>query len=259
MLTLLSPSKTQDFTPESRKIRPTQPALLSESELLMKELAKLSEKQIGTLMEISPKLSALNHERYQTFQTPFTEKNAKPAALAFQGDVYDGLDAASLTDKQLEAAQHTVRILSGLYGVLKPLDLIQPYRLEMSIALKNPRGKDLYKFWGDRLTELLNQHAKEEKTDLIVNLASNEYFSAIKPKKLNAQLVNVDFKENKNGELKIIAFFAKKARGMMARHLLLANAKGPEDIKSFQMDGYKFQPKLSTDSNLVFARKSKTS
>lgn len=253
MLVLLSPSKTQDFTPVDSP-KPTQPALLQESEILMGELRKLSAPKIGKLMGVSEKLATLNHQRFQDFSTPFTPKNAKPAALAFKGDVYDGLDAPSLSARELEFAQHSIRILSGLYGVLRPLDLIQAYRLEMKTPLKNPRGKDLYAFWGDRLTELLNQQLKEEKTDTIVNLASQEYFSAVNTKKLAGRLVTVHFKERKDGKLKVIGLFAKRARGMMARYIVQQGITDIGAITRFHEDGYQFEPELSTDGEFVFAR-----
>lgn len=253
MLVLLSPSKTQDFTPAPSPA-PTQPELLEDTALLVRELKTLSAPQIGRLMGVSEKLSALNHQRFQDFSTPFTPKNAKPAALAFKGDVYDGLDAPNLSAKELESAQHCLRILSGLYGVLRPLDLIQPYRLEMKTPLANPRGKDLYAFWGDRLTQRLNAHMREEKTDTVLNLASQEYFAAIAPKKLDGRLITVHFKERKDGALKVIGLFAKRARGRMARYILRHGITAPEQLTAFAEDGYGFEAELSSDSEFVFAR-----
>lgn len=256
MLVLLSPSKTQDFSPVETTIpSPTKPELLAESTTLVKELRGLSATEIGKLMSVSEKLSALNHQRYQDFTTPFTEENAKPAALAFKGDVYDGLDAPSLNKKQFEFAQQSIRILSGLYGVLRPLDLIQAYRLEMKTPLKNPRGKDLYTFWGSRLTDTLNRHLQEEKTDTIINLASQEYFSAIQPKALKGKLITVHFKERKDGKLKVIGLFAKRARGMMARYIVEHNIRDAGALTAFSEADYSFQPELSTDAEFVFARK----
>jgi uncharacterized protein len=254
MLVLLSPSKTQDFAAADNPIASTQPDLLKESELLMKELQKLNATQIGKLMSVSEKLSALNHERFKAFTTPFTDKNAKPAALAFKGDVYDGLDAPSLSAKEMEFAQHSIRILSGLYGVLRPMDLIQAYRLEMKTQLKNSRGKDLYQFWDDRLTDVLNAHMKAEKTDTVINLASQEYFSAVKPKKLDGRLITVHFKERKDGKLKVIGLFAKRARGMMARSIVQHGWTKPEQLTAFIEAGYAFEPELSNDAEFVFAR-----
>lgn len=255
MLALLSPSKTQDFSPVERGIHPTTPDLLEESEILARQLRPLSEGEIGKLMKISDKLAALNHERFQQFSTPFTMNNAKPAALAFKGDVYDGLDAPTLSDDELERAQHSIRILSGLYGVLRPLDLIQPYRLEMGTKLKNPRGKDLYGFWGEQITDTLNRHLKAEQTDTVVNLASNEYFSAVQPGKLTGKLITIHFKEEKAGKLRVIGLFAKRARGMMARFIARENITGSEGLKDFNAGGYRFQPALSNDVEFVFARK----
>lgn len=252
MLALISPSKTQDFTPIPGKFEA--PALIKETEQLVSIAKKLSPEKLGGLMDISEKLANLNYERYQNFEFPFTAKNAKPAVLAFRGDVYDGLDADSLSAKDLEFSQTSLRILSGLYGLLKPLDLIQPYRLEMGIALKNPRGKDLYAFWGDRITQLLNQQLKEEKTDTVINLASVEYFSAIQPKKLEGRIINIHFKERKAGQLKVVALFAKRARGMMAGHIIRNRIKSPKGLMNFTEGGYGFEPELSTDSEFVFAR-----
>lgn len=256
MLVLLSPSKTQDFSANNSVAKPTQPALLDESVTLIAELQKLSPQQIGKLMSISEKLSDLNYERFGAFGTPFTSKNAKPAALAFKGDVYDGLDADTLSPEQMQFAQGSIRILSGLYGVLRPMDLIQAYRLEMKTPLKNPRGKDLYAFWGTRLTDLLNTHLKQEKTDTVINLASNEYFKAIQPKALNGTLVNVQFKEEKNGALKIVALFAKRARGMMARYIVENHIESAQDMAGFDKAGYTYRPELSSPTEFIFARKS---
>lgn len=255
MLALLSPSKTQDFLPTERHVKPTTPDLLGESEILARQLRTLSQAEVGKLMKISDKLAALNHERFQEFSTPFTPANAKPAALAFKGDVYDGLDSPSLSDAELERAQHSIRILSGLYGVLRPLDLIQPYRLEMGTKLNNPRGKDLYAFWGERITDTLNRHLKAEQTDTVVNLASNEYFSAVQPGKLAGKLVTIHFKEEKAGKLRVIGLFAKRARGMMARFIAKENITGSEGLKNFSEGGYRFQSALSNDVEFVFARK----
>lgn len=254
MLVLLSPSKTQDFSPADCPLPPTQPELLDESQMLVKELRMLSAAQIGKLMGVSEKLADLNHRRYKDFAFPFTPENAKPAALAFRGDVYDGLDAPSFSEEELEFAQGTIRILSGLYGVLRPLDLIQPYRLEMKTPLQNLRGKDLYVFWGDRLTTLLNRHMAKEETDMVVNLASQEYFAAVNTDKLDGRLVTVHFKERRDGKLKVIGLFAKKARGMMARYIVQNKLTDVKRITHFDEDGYAFEPELSSDTEFVFAR-----
>lgn len=254
MLVLLSPSKTQDFIPSSRIAAPTQPELLKESETLVKTLRKLSEAEIAKLMHISDKLAALNHQRYHDFSSPFTPENAKAAVLAFKGDVYDGLDADTLDAADLDFAQHSLRMLSGLYGILRPYDLIQPYRLEMKTPLVNPRGKDLYVFWGNRVTDALNRHLESENTDTVVNLASGEYFKAVQPKRLKGKLLTVHFKERKGNELKVIGLFAKRARGMMARHIVRHRITETRDITGFDAGGYRFEPELSNATEFVFAR-----
>lgn len=249
MFALLSPSKTMNFdVPVPAGV--TQPELLAESERLIPLLRKLSEKDLMQLMEISPKLAKLNRERYQQFKTPFTKENAKPCMLAFQGDVYTGLEAESFDKEDLAFAQKSLRILSGLYGLLRPLDLIQPYRLEMGIDLANSRGKNLYAFWGERITDALNR-AKEK---LIVNLASQEYAGAVDLKKLHADWLTCVFKEKKGGDYKVVALFAKKARGMMARYIVKERIAKPEDLKNFHLGGYAFMPKLSSEKEFVFAR-----
>jgi cytoplasmic iron level regulating protein YaaA (DUF328/UPF0246 family) len=258
MLALLSPSKTQDFSSANTIAHPTLPDLLCESEHLVRELLPLSPAEIGELMHISPKLSDLNYTRFHAFNTPFDANNAKPAVLAFKGDVYDGLDAESLSQKQLDVAQHRLRMLSGLYGILRPFDLIQPYRLEMKTPLANPRGKDLYAFWEDRITHTLNKHLQQEKTDIVVNLASNEYFKAINTNKLRGTLVTAQFKERKNGSLKVVALFAKRARGMMARYIVENNIRNVQDLREFNMAGYVFEPSHSSKTEFVFAREGAT-
>lgn len=254
MLVLLSPSKTQDFSPSTRITAPTQPELLKESEKLVRTLRKMNEADIGNLMHISDKLAALNHQRYRGFSTPFTPENAKPAVLAFKGDVYDGLDADSLNATDLDFAQHSLRMLSGLYGILRPYDLMQPYRLEMKTPLPNLRGKDLYAFWGNRITDALNRHLESEHTDTVINLASGEYFKAVQPKRLKGKLVTVHFKERKGNELKVIGLFAKRARGMMARHIVRHRITASEGITGFNEEGYRFEPELSSAAEFVFAR-----
>lgn len=209
-----------------------------------------SAEEIGALMKISDKLAALNHQRYQDFNTPFTEQNARPCIFAFKGDVYDGLEIETFTTQQLTKAQKHVRILSGLYGLLRPFDLMQPYRLEMGTKLQNDRGKNLYEFWGDHITDLLNVELAESGSDTIINLASNEYFKAVNTKKLNGTLVTPVFKEIKGNELKVIGLFAKKARGMMTRHLITSD-KG---LESFVEGNYKLDKQLSDASERIFTR-----
>lgn len=255
MLALLSPSKTQDFGPGWKTPMTTLPAFLEHAETLIKTLRPLSARKLEELMGISPKLATLNHERFEHFRTPFTAENAKPAILAFQGDVYDGLDAASLTQPQLDAAQQKVRMLSGLYGLLRPLDLIQPYRLEMGIKLKNPRGKDLYAFWGDLLTQQLNTEITTHHQKFIVNLASMEYFSAIQPAKLRAPVITAHFRDWKARQYKTIGLFAKKARGRMARFITAEKIENVSDLTQFHEDGYRFSPDFSSENDYVFIRK----
>lgn len=258
MLMLLSPSKTQDFSP-ARSVAghaPQSPLLLDESAALVKTLKKHSVAQLQELMGISEKLAELNHGRFQTFSTPFTSKNAKPAIFAFRGDVYDGLDADSLTDKQLAFAQTSLRMLSGLYGLLKPFDLMQPYRLEMGTPLTTRRGKNLYAFWGGRITEALNAELEGTKSKTVLNLASQEYASAVQPQDLAGDWVNVHFKEEKGNQLKVVGLFAKRARGSFARYVIQKRLSGMEKLHGFAEDGYRFRDDLSTPNDLIFSRKS---
>lgn len=254
MLILLSPSKTQNFDTPAPTGSYAVPALLAQSQLLMKELRKLSQKDIGNLMDISSKLAALNYDRYHNFKVPFTARNAKPAAFAFEGDVYEGLDAPSLDAKALAFAEAHLRILSGLYGVLRPLDLIQPYRLEMKTKLANPRGKDLYAFWGDLLTENLNEALSELEPKVVINLASEEYFKAIDVKNLRAKLITPQFKEKKGKGYQMIGLLAKKARGRMARYICSRGITVPEALQFFSEDGYRFNVALSKPESPVYTR-----
>lgn len=254
MLAVLSPAKTLDFeTPW--KLDFSQPQSLNDSQELINQLKKLSAKDIGELMSISEKLSILNSERFLNWHKPFTADNAKPAILAFRGDVYTGLDADSFTKKDFTFAQEHLRILSGLYGLLRPLDLIQPYRLEMGTAFVNSRGKNLYEFWNDKITQQLNLELKQARKPCLINLASNEYWSAVKPTTIEADIITPVFKDQKNGQYKIISFFAKKARGMMAAYIIKNRIKKVEDLKSFDWEGYKFDSRLSKASEWVFTRK----
>lgn len=257
MLTLLSPAKTLDFDTPPTTSKATQPAFLEHSALLADVLKAYSPDEVGALMKLSPALAELNAQRFYDWRLPFTADNAKAAILAFKGDVYTGLDAYSLNADELSFSQQHVRILSGLYGVLKPLDLIQPYRLEMGTKLNNPRGKDLYAFWGDIITDALNAELKAQQTDVVVNLASNEYFSAVKPKKLNARLITPVFKDEKNGQYKIISFYAKKARGLMTRWMIEQRLDAPVRLKEFNVAGYRFSDEDSRGDTLVFKRAEK--
>ena len=250
---VISPAKTLDFETDCGHNKFTENEFLDDAQLLINEIQKLSSKQLGSLMKLSDKLANLNRDRYQSWSLPFNEENAKQALFAFQGDVYQGLDAQSLTKTQVNFAQKHLLILSGLYGILRPLDLMQAYRLEMGTKFKNKRGKDLYEFWGNKLEENINQRLKK-KDSVLVNLASQEYFKAINPKKLNTPIITPVFKNKKNGEYKMIALFAKKARGMMVRYAIDNKITDVEDLKGFDYEGYKFSKKLSSEQELVFTR-----
>ncbi len=254
MIILLSPAKTLDFETTPKTKIHSQPELLTDSAELIESLAKLGPKKVSSLMGISDKLGQLNAERFGQWHTPFTPDNAKQAVLAFKGDVYTGLEAETFKADDFKFAQKHLRILSGLYGVLKPLDLIQPYRLEMGTAFKNARGKDLYQFWGEEITDTLNSSLKSLKADTVVNLASNEYFRSVQPKALNANIITPVFKDEKNGKYKIISFYAKKARGMMAAFIIKNRITDVKDLKKFKTAGYKFSKEESNDKELVFTR-----
>jgi len=253
MKIVISPAKSLDFETKLPIEKYTQPQFLEKSEKLNKVLAKKKPKALSKLMHISDKLAQLNWERNQEFSTPFTAENARPAVYAFNGDVYQGLDAYSISEEKIDKLQDTLRILSGLYGVLKPLDLIQPYRLEMGTQLKIARKKNLYEFWKKDLTDHLNSELEEG--EVFVNLASNEYYSAIDEKNLKSPVITPIFKDWKNDKLKIISFFAKKARGSMVRYIIDSNAQTLEDIKGFNLDEYMFSPEHTLRENQpVFIR-----
>lgn len=254
MLMLLSPAKTLDYETPAHVATFSQPGWLDQSQLLIDRLRLLSPVEVSKLMDISDALAVLNVTRYADWAPPFTPTNAKQAVLAFAGDVYEGLDAAHLSVEDLEYAQGCLRMLSGLYGLLKPLDLIQPYRLEMGTKLDNLRGKDLYAFWGTQLAEALNAQLAGEDDPVVVNLASEEYFKAIKPKLLKARVMQPVFEDWKGGKFKIISFYAKRARGLMARYAITQRAKTPENLKSFDLEGYRFVSDVSDDKTLVFRR-----
>ncbi|MDB4223577.1 peroxide stress protein YaaA [Granulosicoccus sp.] len=257
MLILLSPAKTLDMESPGRVAEPSLPGFMDESSKLVTSLRQYRKGKLGDLMKISEPLAKLNVERFQAWKPPFDNDNARPAIQAFRGDVYTGLDADTLKTRDLEFAQKHLRILSGLYGVLKPLDLIQAYRLEMGTSLKTRRGKNLYDFWGERITQSLNHELGGMKNPAVVNLASNEYFKSVKPKQLAAPLITPVFKDEKNGEYKIISFFAKKARGAMARHLILSRANDTAAIEEFDGLGYRLDPRESSEEQLVFRRSEK--
>ncbi|MDX1776213.1 MAG: peroxide stress protein YaaA, partial [Desulfobulbales bacterium] len=247
------PSKTLDCNgPQYAKY--TLPPLLEKSRLLVDRLKKLNPGQMGELMGISAKLAQLNWQRYQDFTVPFDLNNSRQALLAFKGDVYSGLAAETFKDKDLEFAQDHVRILSGLYGVLRPLDLMQPYRLEMGTKLKTGRAADLYSFWDTLVTESINRDLENEKHPLLVNLASNEYFKVIHPKILAAPVLNISFKENKNGKYKVIGIHAKRARGLMVNYIVTNRLAKKNDLQGFASEGYEFSADLSSAAEFVFCR-----
>ena len=236
----------------------TQPDLLAEAEILMRQLRELAPQQIAELMHVSDKIALLNAERNAEWHTPFTPDNAKQAVFMFNGDVYEGIAADTLKPEQIQYLQQHVRLLSGLYGVLRPLDLMQPYRLEMGTAFANTRGKNLYEFWGDIITDLLNDTLAQAGSDILINLASQEYFKSVNTKKLKARLIIPVFKDEKNGKYKIISFYAKRARGLMVRYAAEHNITDPEMLKNFDYEGYSFNAAASNESEWVFMRKEQT-
>ncbi len=255
MLAVLSPSKTLDFENPSRAKSPTVPELLEQSQQLVVRLAKMSASQLSELMGISARLADENRVRFRAWKTPFDTSNAKPSVLAFRGDVYEGLAADDFSSQDMRYAQRHLRILSGLYGVLRPLDLIQPYRLEMGTKLANRRGKNLYAFWGDRITDVLNTAlATQTGEPVLLNLASNEYFKAVRCNNLQARVVNASFKEKKGDQYKLISFYAKKARGLMASFVVKNQLHQVDDLRSFREDGYRYNKKLSGEDLYVFTR-----
>jgi len=255
MLIVVSPAKTLDLDSPPKTAKFTLPDYLDESQLLIDRLRQLSSLDIAELMKVSSKIAELNFDRYESWRKKFTPDNAKQALLAFKGDVYTGLDAESFSARDMDYAQKHLRILSGLYGLLRPLDLMQAYRLEMGTRLSNERGKNLYEFWGTRITDGLNQQLKKIKSPHLINLASNEYFKAVKPAHLNADIITPAFREYKNGDYKMIGIFAKKARGMLSRYIIRNRLTDIEDIKDFNEDGYRFNKKLSAGNDWVFTRK----
>ncbi len=254
MLIVLSPAKTLDYETPPQTRKTTQPALLERSAALVDDARKLSPQDIASLMGVSDKLAELNHERFMNWGEPFTLENAKQSVLAFKGDVYTGLDADTMKVADLNFAQKHLRILSGLYGILRPLDLMQPYRLEMGLKFKNSGGRNLYEFWGDDITAALNRQLKSLKSEVLVNLASNEYFKSVRPGELNADIITPVFKDRKNGKYKVISFFAKKARGQMARYAIDKRVEKVADLKKFKVDGYRYNAGESTAREWVFTR-----
>jgi cytoplasmic iron level regulating protein YaaA (DUF328/UPF0246 family) len=254
MLMILSPAKSMDYKTPAHIAEYSQPAHLEQSQQLVTLLRTMSTQQLAKLMRISDKLAALNTARYSSWERPFTTNNAKPAVLAFKGDVYLGLNAGTMNADDLQFAQQHLRILSGLYGVLCPLDLMQPYRLEMGTKLINSRGKDLYNFWDKHISDDLNRVLAQQSQPVLVNLASNEYFKAIEPKQISAEIITPVFKDEKNGNYKVISFFAKQARGLMARWAIKQRLKQIADLNQFDLAGYRYNAAMSDRNKWVFLR-----
>lgn len=256
MLIILAPAKTLDFEKQQVTRRSSTPAFVEDSETLVNCLRRFSPKQLSNLMKISGELAQVVHQQYAAWSPPFTPSNAKQAVLAFRGNAYVGLNADTFSAADFGNAQQSLRIVSGLYGVLRPLDLIQPYRLEMATKLKSPRGKNLYEFWGTRITEALKKDLMRQNEPVLMNLASNEYFKSVRPRRLDARIVTPNFKESRHGTYKSIGTFAKKARGLMASYIIHNRLTDVEDVKSFDADGYHFDAGLSSDDDWVFTRES---
>ena len=257
MLIVISPAKKLDYDTPPHTKRYTTPDFLEDSAELIDQLRVLKPDKIAGLMKISAKLATLNSKRYQQWSLPFTPKNSKQAVLAFKGDVYVGLDADSLSKAELDFAQKKLRILSGLYGLLRPLDLIQPYRLEMGTEFKNTRSKDLYSFWDDKISNAINKELEKQKDDVLINLASNEYFKSLKPKTIKARIITPVFKDKKGSDFKVLSFFAKQARGLMGHYIIQHKLTNPEDIKDFDAAGYRYNKSLSNGDKWTFTRSKK--
>jgi hypothetical protein len=254
MITILSPAKKLNEQPKASPENYTVPQFLDDSEVLVEELRKFSPEQLQDLMNISRNIAELNYERFLKWSRPFTPENASPALFTFKGQAYQGLKADAFNDLDVAFAQDHLRILSGLYGLLRPMDLIQPYRLEMGTYLENPRGKDLYSFWADKITRALNESLSDHKQKVLLNLASNEYFKAINQKVLESDIITPVFKEKKGNQYKTIAVYAKMARGMMTRYIMKNRIDDPRDIKGFDWEGYVFSPEMSTEEVWTFVR-----
>ena len=255
MLFLISPAKTLDYETALPTEAHTIPQLIPQAEELITHLRTISQEEVGALMKISEKLSALNVERYQTWQAEHSlGESCRQAVLAFKGDVYQGLDAYGWSEDVFTRAQSQLRILSGLYGVLRPLDLLHPYRLEMGTRLPYKEHKNLYGYWGTQVTECLNADLAQMESPCVVNLASNEYYSVVKPKLVEAPIITPDFKDWKNGKYKVISFYAKKARGLMVKWALEHNIQSPEELKNFDVDGYAYNAEMSEGNNWIFTR-----
>lgn len=254
MLILLSPAKSLNFLAPTLPIKATTPAFLQDSKKLVDNLKKLSGKELENLMSISSKLAELNHQRFQNFSLPFNQANSQPALFLFDGDVYQAMQIAQYNQKDLDFAQDHLRILSGLYGALKPLDLMMPYRLEMGTNMKEILGQNLPQFWQEKIADFLNQELKNQKEKTIINLASEEYFAAINPKKIDGKIINIIFKEGRNGAYKTVGLFAKKARGLMADFIIKNKLENKEDLKDFEVANYSFREEFSNQLNWHFYR-----
>lgn len=255
MITLLSPAKTLDYeTTDKIEDGLTEPQFATQTNRLIRILKKKNVAEIQDLMHISDTLAVLNRDRYKSFSKTYTHENSKSAIMAFKGDVYTGLDAETLTTDELLYANHHVRILSGLYGLLRPFDRMQPYRLEMGTRLENKKGTNLYHFWGDQITKAVNRDLKNLESKTVVNLASNEYYKSIDKKKLKAEIIEIDFREDKDGTYKFVSFFAKKARGSMARYIVQNRIVDSGDLRGFDYDGYRYEESASSEGHLLFVR-----
>ncbi|MDN3211031.1 peroxide stress protein YaaA [Haemophilus sp. SZY H51] len=254
MLAIISPAKTLDFESAVRNLPISQPHLTDYSEQLIEICRQLSPQDLSSLMSISDKLAGLNAARFTEWTKSHNEKNSRAAIWAFKGDVYTGLDADSLSDEDVQFAQRHLRMLSGLYGLLKPLDLMQPYRLEMGTKLANPKGKDLYAFWGNIITQSVQQALDEQGDRVLINLASDEYYKSVKESQLEAQIIKPVFLDNKNGKYKVVSFYAKKARGLMCRFIIQNRLERVEQLKEFDLGGYWFDATSSTEKEFVFKR-----
>ena len=254
MLIVLSPAKSLDYKTPAKVKAPTLPEFVSESAKLIADLKKLAPQDVAKMMGLSDQLAVLNVGRYRDWSKKFTEENSKPAIFAFDGDVYDGFDVKTLNPKSLEFAQNHIRILSGLYGALRPLDLMQAYRLEMGTSFQNARGKDLYAFWGNRVTKSIKEVLDKQKKPVLLNLASEEYFKVLQPSELDCPVISPVFQDAKDGKYKIISFYAKRARGLMARFVVENRITDPVDLKGFNLDGYKYYAAESKENKPVFRR-----
>ncbi len=254
MIVLMNSSKTLDFQNRANITKHTVPEFNDDAQILVKTLRKLSKSEFSKVMKVSQKLADLNIERYAKWRSDLKSSDAKQALVAFRGDIYSGMDVDNYKAKDFNFAQKHVRILSGLYGILRPLDLMQPYRLEMATKLNTSRGKNMYQFWGNKINNSLKKMLKQEKSGMLVNLCSLEYFKSTQPKDLNARIISPVFKENKNGAYRFVTIYAKKARGMMCNYIIRNQLKRVDELKSFNVEGYKFNPTISSENELAFTR-----